>query len=552
MKFEWKVKVTDKAGAAITDAEVALAQKAALAGKEYPFDGVITFAHKSGGNYEPSSAITPAAGDWSFIVRRKGSSPAVQPLKMTAGKDGDFSPAPTGGAVQTVAMHSTSKSGSRSTDFAVTLFAASEVVFLVGVDIEDKAMVYLDSAKSRARKLLIDKTIDAGTRITVFACEDRAKMQFAAGAAQPLVLVASKSFGTTPRPKPAKANPPAAGTDISALDFYTHISDAGTAEPGRVKEVSIFSHAFPGGPILFDTNDKTPNSDARDPNDFDLRKKDWNPVNTALFPNLKAAMDPKKGFWQIWGCSATAFFKEMMNDALGKDVTTDTQLFKATTDLKHDNGSPSEHDEAVKTREHLRVFVHDILRGTSELSPYMSHAAKFLGLPVFGAPPGVGTDFAHYPAKPEPFQVMGVYSAAPSFTFIAGFKPPIIPSTDKFYSGFIDYNEMLSMKLHPPPRAPDFNTAVYTFFIDFDDKLAVLSFDDLGTPGQVHKSVNVKLTQTAQKGFFAKNESGHLYVLDDTDPAKSEAFYLQTTGDLFRVTRDPKTNAFTLVNPTPL
>lgn len=65
---------------------------------------------------------------------------------------------------------------------------------------------------------------------------------------------------------------------LSITHVYDWIIAAGKQLPGRIVELSFFSHGFSGGPVLVNTDD-TERGDERDPNDHDGREKDFNGQN---------------------------------------------------------------------------------------------------------------------------------------------------------------------------------------------------------------------------------------------------------------------------------
>jgi hypothetical protein len=101
---------------------------------------------------------------------------------------------------------------------------------------------------------------------------------------------------------------------MSITDVYAHIIGIGTKEPGTLKELSIFSHAWVDGVILVNSYDNTPDTSlARDPADKDARaSKDFKA------PNMTAAQRKAFGdafgmggeMW-IWGCDATTSYVEV-------------------------------------------------------------------------------------------------------------------------------------------------------------------------------------------------------------------------------------------------
>jgi hypothetical protein len=538
MTFEWHVVVHDDAGAAVTDAEVALVQEAALVG-EYPFDGVAAnFNHLADGAYEPSLPPAPAAGNWVLIVRKDKKSPAVQLLVMKAA-GADFSVSTRGGAVATVELKSAiigkGAPAVRRSDFKVKLFPSAEVVFLSGIDYFGSGVNFRLFAEDHAKALFIQKLVDVGTRITLFSCDDRTRFSFAFSAAGKLVQLFAHIFGTGA--KPGKGYVPDPTKDISATAFYKYLSSVGAAEK-RVREVGIFSHSWPGGPILFDTADNNA-IEARIATDFDLRQKDFKPANTASWPNLKDAM-AADGRWQIWGCSATTFYKDMTREAL--KTKTDDALFLVVTDVAHHEGGKSSHTEARTTRKRVRSLMDRLFHSGS----YMSAAASFLGISVFGAPPGVGADYSVVSG----LSVMGIKGDTAPYVFLkADFSPDFTPTTDPFNHGYIDYKVMQARAA--PPATP-FDSAVYVFQVDFDNNKTTMGFAAPAKAPAPHPSATVKLQVSPRNDFPAAGRSGNLYVITDTaDPAKSEAWYLQQDGSLFKVTRDAA-NAFTVVAAAPI
>ena len=195
MDFEWLVKVKDKDGKPVADAEVALVQKSALGAAEYPFEAAAaTHAHDDKGLYKPTAAIAPAAGEWVLIVRREDNSPVVQPLAMKKSGE-DFAVSSAGGTVATLAMAS-AVSGrgavrARKTTLTATLFPSAEVVFLSGTDYLNGGVDFRLFADAHARALLREKKIDAGTRVTLFSCDERARFSLAFSAAAGGVLCAA-------------------------------------------------------------------------------------------------------------------------------------------------------------------------------------------------------------------------------------------------------------------------------------------------------------------------------------------------------------------------
>jgi hypothetical protein len=185
--------------------------------------------------------------------------------------------------------------------------------------------------------------------------------------------VASKSFGPTADIKFGPGRVKEVGKDISVVTLYQYLSSVGTSDPGRVKEVGFFTHSFPGGPILFDTNDDD-RSPARVGSDFDGRMKDFNSTNAARWPNMKAAM-AVDGRWQIWGCSATVHHKNVTTAAHRHKKDGDSVFFTVTTLAKHHDGRKAQSIEERTTRAGVRVDMDARFRAQT----YMAGAAEVLG-----------------------------------------------------------------------------------------------------------------------------------------------------------------------------
>ncbi|HEX4382793.1 MAG TPA: hypothetical protein VH083_07585 [Myxococcales bacterium] len=543
MNFAWHVVVRDDKGAPITDAKVALVTEATVSGSDFPFVMLAaTHSHKAAGAYEPTAAIAPSAGKWLLIVTRKDKSPAMQPITLKAAGS-DFGVSTAGGVVAAVetksALAGSGAAATRNTSFVVTLFPSAELVFLTGTDYSGGGVDFRLFAVDHARALLKDSKIDKGTRVTIFCSDARARQSLAFTNGGDLMLVSAHSFGSAAGIKPGAKHAPDKSADFMPIDFYGYLDDIGNTDPHRVREVGVFSHSWPGGPILFNTSDTFGPTGLRDPDDFDLREKDFNTDNLPAWSKLKDAMAPG-GSWQIWGCSATTMFKDWMREAL--KVSNANQLFPVTSDTKHHDGSMSQHVEARLTRALVRKQMDLRFRSGS----YMAAAATALAIPVFGAPPGVGADYS----KPGGLWMMGMTgNTAPYAFFQQDFMPGFVPTNDKHNKGYVDYRVMQGRAAMPD--AP-FDPGAYVMTVDFDLKKTGLAFMGGKHPPSLHDGTSVKLTATAKKDFPAAGRSGWLYVLEDTDKTKSEGFYLQTDGKLFLVGRDAKTQAFTDVAPAPL
>ncbi|MDQ4029676.1 MAG: hypothetical protein M3168_01405 [Actinomycetota bacterium] len=107
---------------------------------------------------------------------------------------------------------------------------------------------------------------------------------------------------------------------MSVTDVYAAARSIGATDPGTLFELSFFSHAWFGGPILVNSNDdgfitgppstsggpptRTATGAARDPDDKDPRPKDFVPPNMSA-AELQLFQDAYRadGYSWSWGCA---------------------------------------------------------------------------------------------------------------------------------------------------------------------------------------------------------------------------------------------------------
>jgi len=117
---------------------------------------------------------------------------------------------------------------------------------------------------------------------------------------------------------------------LSVTHVYDTVAAIGNASAGTLEELSIFSHAWMGGPIFVNSYDDrstvytgTPGTTPppsqiditdpkkRDPDDKDGRSFDFSSP-TMDVNKFKAAFS-KNGFSWLWGCTATEIYKDMIH-----------------------------------------------------------------------------------------------------------------------------------------------------------------------------------------------------------------------------------------------
>lgn len=99
------------------------------------------------------------------------------------------------------------RGGDRNTTFTV-MFPDAEVVYVSGTDYFSKQVLFRPFAEDHARALFKAKQLDAGTRITLFSCDDRARITFAFSSSGGLVQVAWRAFGDAGAVTPGIVHPP--------------------------------------------------------------------------------------------------------------------------------------------------------------------------------------------------------------------------------------------------------------------------------------------------------------------------------------------------------
>lgn len=544
MDHDWIVEVEDEKGTAVTTgATVALVPASTLVGKEWPFASVAaTHTHKSGGVYEASAPIVFAAGDWMLIVRLAKKSPVVQPVKMRAKSKTEMQTLPSPKTAATLAFSSElktiGKAKLRRSRFKVTMYPSSEVVFISGTEYFGAGTHFRVFAENHGIALRREKKIDDGVIVTLFSADDRTRDTLVLAVGGGLLKVAGKSFGPTSGITPGKKHDPVAGLDVSVTDPYKYLSAVGASEPGRVLEVGFFSHSFPGGPILFNIGD-SPSNPARLSTDYDARRKDFNSTNTVGWPKMKAAM-AADGNWHVWGCSATTHHKNAAAKAQEHKKEGDDFYFTVETTAQHHDGSPAQCVEERTTRKRVRAQMDERFRSTT----YMAAAAKYLGVAVYGAPPGVGSSFAD-PAKKIPghpeMNVMFIDRATYSNVYVFfkdEFGPEFAPTNTPFDKGYVDYKRIATRAI---PAAAAFSSQYYYFSRDYAKapKIGRTRLQFANSQRIEIDGTKTKLKITAKSGFAAPGKQGHLYEVHETaDATKSQAAYVQEDGKVFEVTKD--------------
>ncbi len=557
MTYSFPVLVFDDARKPVTGARVCLVRTSALAGQEHPYPKLAATHRDAGeGKYDDGKSIAMAEGTWLLIVSLKGKSPVVQPIKVTTGRDGSLVftqwPKPAATVTITPLKRTVSKTALREIPSLVTLWPAAELVSISGLDYNrkdvSKGWMFHLYAFDRAEVLRRQKKINPGTVVTVFATPriwrkkrvygpkgwfDIETLQLGDPSARTLVDLPDRY-----KPEP--------GLDIHIDTFYGYLADVGKREPKSVKEVGIFSHSWPGGPILYDSwEDTGPAEDytrrpERNPKDFDARPKDFNATN---FPKHKTMIDafaPGCSF-RIWGCSATTLFKDRAVAAVAaiKKKLPEDSFFSVKSSYYNDHVTPAKLEaidlENTSELRHRYEMDQRFRSGT-----YAAEAAKRLGIEVRAGTPGTGSD----PKTIDGLQVMkvdlGSYGALFDY-YHRKFAPEFAETRGQWDSGYVDYHAM--QKRAPVPKPP-FSMKYYLLHIQYEvdakageSPYCIIRFDRPG-PGMKHKGANVRIEAKEVPNLVSRGVNGQLVVLVDKVPGGSRGFYVQEDGKIFLMAQD--------------
>lgn len=211
-----------------------------------------------------------------------------------------------------------------------------QFLLVAGVDYEFKGVNFRQLADNRRRFLERQNTAKADLRFVTMDVRsgqvETREVTFPGGkrtesvsSVTPFATVGPASYQTladgSTRFKPGQ------WTAMGITDVYQRVQDIGSADPGTLAELSIFSHGWMGGPILVDSdNDRTMEVTlpaipplttspttislavqgfSRDPDDKDGRPGlDFRPptMDPAMLVLFRKAFDSSAIAW-LWGCS---------------------------------------------------------------------------------------------------------------------------------------------------------------------------------------------------------------------------------------------------------
>ena len=431
-----------------------------------------THTHVADGRYEAAKAIDP--GEWLLVVLAPDRSPVVQ--RVTISDDSGTLQVKAGwkGSGQTerdlqaaavdIVNFKAAKANAKpplQSMITVKLFPRREHVFMSGTEFHGAGTTWRLFAEGHRNLSRQAGKIGDGDLVTLLVCEQRKRKTFvrATGGSASWLLIDEHLKSGTDRGSPDSAKEPAdPNKDLGIESLYQYLHEVGTAHPGSVHEVSVFSHAFFDGPILWDTfqtdgTNGTPDfrNDPikRDPNDLDGRRKDWNASGEmSSFKQLEAAF-AADGSFKIWGCNAERYIGQMIRQAqskAGPKFDHDTLFTFAHTDTE--TADPEVTSQAVFER----ITLAHMMRSEIEfrLAMYCGAAALFLKRPVFGAPPGAGSNFGQKAGNSVMF--VNQKDNAPIFSF---YDRELAAKAAKDADGYYDFRQLLQASLPTPVWSPE-------------------------------------------------------------------------------------------------
>jgi hypothetical protein len=563
---DWIVKLTDEDGKAVTDADVSLVRESELStgavvsevvprkdnfGVDLPL-----MAHDADGTYRLPAPLSNPADDWRLIVRKDRRHTVIQPVAIADSSRGGFATTPRNldpkgpvvevSAVEIKTVHA---GGTSTTTFLVRQLPHAEVVLVSGTQFTGAGEPLRTFAEGRrdalvGAKVASNRRVDDGTLVTLWSLDDRATLFFARarGATLGWVLVHRVQKSTAPvkpitpgAPWPKKPDRNSHPIAIHCQEIYAYLHAIGSARAtrGRVREVSIFSHAFSDGPILYNTNDRSTTVGQRDPDDFDCRAKDWELPTSAPFDKIAKAMS-NAGRWHIWGCNTNPELVALTASAnlSRKQKRPDDELF-----VVNHRGKNSRYEARVDRRRVLRRHLEWLAsRDRRDFRSYPGMAVAPLGCDVFAALPGTWANFSTGKrsmfVSPDEFSwpiIERYHEEEPELKAV--FKP----TTGIDGERYVDYRLYAGM-VFPSVSA---RSAEYEFWSLRKQDRFVIAFHG----GQLFGGTGdatVRSERLSDVGAIVSTlagKAGHRYVLEKNPDTETTAVLVVETGSAVRVFR---------------
>ncbi|MCA9707563.1 MAG: hypothetical protein KDK70_17050 [Myxococcales bacterium] len=554
----------DGAKQPVADATVSLVPRAATqtddAKKKWPYYELeATHEHSADGFYAPKSATPLDPGEYLLVVRKSGSSPVVQRLRLTA-KRGVLEVTPgwdkQKGAAHQAATVSIVNVGPRATPSAdEPLFATVNVLLLPRTELVGLACHnhfsrrtvgrdgtrYLPFAEGHRNLMYAAGKIDKATLATILDCQARV-VRVSVKNAQPSRqgwVTIHEAWDHPLADDDGKRRPDETSEhEIGIEAFYDHIDAIGWVHPGTLVEAGIFGHGWVQGPIVWGTSDFSRGPErwpggGGTPKDLDARQDDFlkvghetplGPAKGTMLMNrwpMLASAFAKGAALRLWGCvhmnnvlaqCRTAWTKIQAKTA--RDEFFDVALIdggreRTTLDLVKCNVA-----QAIVSEVFGRPLEHGDCRG---IVAYAGAAAQFLGksITVFAAAPGMGSLYGNKSGDYIHLVGAGGENSGPFQWWKHEF--PELELDDRNY---LNYTKMLTAKLPDP----GWQTQRHALIFDDDTELgSVSSFAVLRLPSglEVFRPGSRIPAKTFERAVAHQHagRSGHLYVVRRSSPS---------------------------------
>lgn len=286
----------------------------------------------------------------------------------------------------------------------IAIAKPKEILLVTGFDYPSShgagGMQFHLLATKRMHALRAAKSIDDSTVITWFDAKSGLRTRWVMGrgsektSAPPNMWKSGwsrlSSDGTPPSTlKPSDPTYPGAGVN-GMPEIYQHIAAVGKDRPQTLQEFSIMSHSWFGGPILFDTGERTEFDTGarraeRDPLDRDARFwKDFSSKNMPFKSDFVRAFTSSP-FLRIWGCLATRTSLDVI-----------TRAAKAKSDTEKLGIAPENRTlwfDGTTIFPDNRPGIIQYIKRSLLKSNYMAFLATTTGHVVEGGAPGMGALF---------------------------------------------------------------------------------------------------------------------------------------------------------------